>query len=353
MPVSADLLDGVLEQPDYAVIHGNMLEHFSDLVEDLGGDPFALLEKAGALPQPCAGEIMRFTYRQFVAMLEFAAAELNCLDFGMRLAVRQSPIAFASTLGEGMRNSRTLGEALQFVSSHSYAHSLAAWIWINESASRSKFVVGHDILLENLPQRSQAMEYILLVGNLATLELTEKRVRARCVLFRHQPITTMKNYRRYFGCDVRFGRSADALVYNDQDLTCSIFAADPQLYQAAGSMLENKFLRHKPPFHADVRGVVFHLLGSQACDRERVAAALNMHPRTMLRRLTNEGTTFLRIKDEVRRDRLLYYVGQTDLNFAAVSEKLGLSEQAVMTRACQKWFGRTPTQLRAMMRAER
>ena len=84
--------------------------------------------------------------------------------------------------------------------------------------------------------------------------------------------------------------------------------------------------------------------------REQVAAALSMHPRTMLRRLAEEGTTFRQIKDEVRRDRMLYYVRQTGLEFGTISEKLGFAEQAVMTRSCRKWFAMSPTVLRAASR---
>ena len=54
---------------------------------------------------------------------------------------------------------------------------------------------------------------------------------------------------------------------------------------------------------ADIRGIVTHVLGTELCTRERIAAELGLHPRTMVRRLAAEGTSFQRIKDEVRRDR--------------------------------------------------
>lgn len=331
----------------FDAIHGYMLRHFRELVLALGGDSDAIFRQADISRAGAPQTRPRASYRQFVLLLELAAAELGCADFGMQLALRQSGTAFVGPLGDGMRNSRTFGDALHFVCSHSYAHSLAAWIWLRPSLSGESTVVGHDILLEGLPHKAQAMEYILLVGNLLTLGLTGGRVRARRVLLRHQPLSSVSDYRRNFGCDVRFGRSADAVVYSKQDLACPIMDPDADAYQTAANAIESRFDRRKPPLHADVRGVIAHMLGTGPCGRKQVAAALSLHPRTMLRRLAEEDTTFQQIKDEVRRDRMLYYVRQTGLEFGAISERLGFAEQAVMTRSCHKWFALSPTGLRA------
>ena len=333
--------------PEFETIHVNMLSEFTALVDALGGKAEAMLAAMGLPPEDRRPRQLRPTYRQFVGLLELAATELGCADFGMQLAVRQARNAFRGALGDGMRAARNLDEALNFVCNHSYAHSLAAWIWRRPSRSGQNIVVGHDILLEGLPQKGQAMEYMMLVGTINTIDLTDGRARARCVLFRHQPISPLKTYRRYFGCEVRFGRGVDAGVYSEHDLACPIRAPDAQAYQIAGDMIEARFARHKPPLHACIRGMVTHTLGGEYCTKEHVAAGQGLHPRTMARRLAQEGTSFQLIKDQVRRDRMLYYIQQTGLDFTAISERLGFSEQAVMTRSCHKWFGLSPTALRA------
>jgi AraC-like DNA-binding protein len=334
----------------FETIHGHMLHQFSVIVSELRGNADGLLRQVGIIPATGPHDRIRASYRQFVALLELAAAKLDCPDFGMQLAARQARNAFAGSLGAGMRNSRNFGDALSFVCNHSYAHSLAAWIWRRPSRSGENTVVGHDILLEGLPQQSQAMEYVLLVGNLGTIDLTEGRVRARRVIFRHQPVSPLRIYRRNFGCDVRFGRGADAVVYSNHDLDCPINDPDARAYQTAAQTIEARFARHRPPLHADIRGNIAHVLGTEFCTKEHIAATLGLHSRTMARRLAAEGTSFQEIKDQVRRDRMLYYVQQTDLDFTEISERLGFSEQAVMTRCCRKWFAMSPTALRATLR---
>lgn len=87
-------------------------------------------------------------------------------------------------------------------------------------------------------------------------------------------------------------------------------------------------------------------LGTDSCNRELVAEALAMHPRTLQRHLQKEGQTFDRIHDRVRRDRAEYYLSRTTLPLAQVAAVIGYKEQSVLTRSCRRWFNLTPKQLR-------
>jgi AraC-like DNA-binding protein len=47
---------------------------------------------------------------------------------------------------------------------------------------------------------------------------------------------------------------------------------------------------------------------------------------------------------------MLYYLQDTHLDLARISDRLGFAEQSVMTRSCNRWFGVSPTRLRAQGR---
>lgn len=329
----------------FDVVHARMLRFFPDLVDELGGDFRSLLKKAGISTRARGTE--GATYRQAADLLERAAAELDCPDFGMRLATRQRGGGMFGPLGQVMSHSASFGDALDYVVKHSYAHSLAARIWLMPDRSEGTVLVGHDILLDRMPNRGQMMEQILLVGHLAAMELTGGYARARTVHFRHQPISPPRVYRRYFRCDVRFGCDVDGCVFSGTDLARPIIDPDARAHAAATSFIDTGFTRHSPPLRAQVRGLIMQYLSTAHCTNDRIASELNLHPRTLHRRLVSEGTSFQAIKDDVRRDLLSYYVEQTNLDFTHISERLGFAEQAVLTRSCNRWFSVSPTRLRA------
>lgn len=337
------------EAEGFDTVHAHILRSFDEAVRMLGGDPETLLRDAGIEAAALTERRPGPSYRAMVELLELAAARLACPDFGMRLALLQKGSAAFGPLGPVMRHSRTFGEALTYASEHSYAHSLAARVWLKPSIETDGLFAGHDILLDRLPNRSQTMEQVLLLGHLAAMEMTGGAARVRRVHFRHQPVSPPKLYRRYFGCEVRFGQNEDGVLFFRRDLNSPIVAADADAYRDATALIEAQFTRQRPPLHAEARGLIMRYLGGD-CTNDRIAAELNLHTRTMHRRLRAEGTSFQQVKDEVRRDVMLYFLQQTDIDFTQISERLGFAEQSVMTRNCRRWFADSPTRVRLAAR---
>jgi AraC-like DNA-binding protein len=326
----------------FDAVHGDILLFFSELVIELGGDPEPLLRHVGIH----AGDVSQVGYRTFVNLLEHAASELKCADFGLRLAARQGGGGVFGAMGVVMQNSMTLGAALDYVTKHTHAHSLAARVRLERDPFAQTIFVGHDILLDGLPNRSQAIEQLLLLGHLNVVESTGGRARVRKVFFRHRPLSPLVTYQRSFGCDVHFDQQEDGLEFAGRDLDCPILNADRGAYEGAKAFIEATFLQVSPPMHALVRGVILQFMGAEHCSNERVAAELDMHPRTLRRRLSAEKRTFQQVKDEVRGDLARYWLEHTDMDLAQIAQRLGYAEQSVFTRACVRWFAKTPNSVR-------
>lgn len=329
----------------FDVVHAPLLRHFREVVTELGGDAESLLEGSGIDGQALdRGETMT-TYRQIMAVLERAAERLPCREFGMRLAARQGG-AVSGPLGKVMMNSRTFGDALNYVCSHAHGHSLAARIWQERTPGYAGAFFGHEILVDGRLGRDQMIEQLMLLAQLFAQDLTGGRARVRVVQFRHRPLSPLATYRRYFGCKVLFEQDADGVFYADADLARPVVAADHEAYRAAVAYLDTHHTVVRAPLHALVRGAVMQFLWRGQSDNARVAAELKIHPRTLHRRLRAEGTSFQQVKDEVRRDVVLYYLARTDLEVAEISEKLGFAEQSVLARRCRRWFGAPPSVVR-------
>jgi AraC-like DNA-binding protein len=331
----------------FDLVHADLSHFFPDLVSDMGGDPETLLRDVGIDPRLLLEGKPSLSYRSWVNLLEHAATELHCPDFGMRLASLQGGGKVFGPMGLVMGNSNTLGEALRYVASHLYAHSLAACMHLAPDDASGDLFVGWEILLDRLPNKRQMIEQVLLLAHLNAVEITGSRARVRRVLFRHQPVLAARVYRSYFGCEVRFGQKEDGVVFSERDLLCPIVDRDARLYEMATSFIDRRFARVTPPMHARVRALILQLIETEDCGNERVAAELGLHPRTLHRRLKAEGRSFEGIKDDVRRDVALRYLEETDLPLTLIAERLGYAEQSVLTRSCVRWFSAAPSRLRA------
>lgn len=330
--------------------HAHLLRGFSDLCAEVGSD-HATIREFQMREQAIAAPGAAFGYGDIIALLDEAALAFACPDFGMRLALRQGGTQVFGPLGAAMRTARTFGEALTYASTHAYAHSLAAKVTIRTRAGGGVFA-GHEVLLAGVAEQAQFIEQMLLLGHLAAMRMTGDRARARRVEFRHMPIAPPATYRRNFGCDVLFGRASDGVVFSGRDLACPAIGSDYAAFDRASRHIDRYFQRQRPPLQAEVRGIVMRFLWNGRCANADIARALNLHTRTLHRRLADEGTTFQQVKDDARRDLLAYYLGQTDLDCGRISERLGFAEQSVLSRNCRRWFGAPPSTLRDRWRAD-
>lgn len=331
-------------------VNADVLRFFPELVRELGGDPESLIRDIGIDPDTVFNLHSGFGYRSIANLLERAASELDCPDFGMRLAARQGGGSVFGDIGVVMKNSSTLGDAVTYVARHCYAHSLAAQVRLETDHGRHRSFVSHEVLVDGLSNKRQLMEQILLLGHLNAVEITGGQARVREVFFRLQPLASLRTYRHHFGCDVRFDERKDGVVFEERDLRCPTIEPDVKIYKSVTSYIDEHFTHATPPMHTRVRATILELLGREECTAARVAAQLCLHPRTLNRRLTSEGKSFAKVRDQVRADLAASYLRETRLPLQLIADKLGYAEQSVFTRSCSRWFAASPTEIRCRAR---
>jgi AraC-like DNA-binding protein len=79
---------------------------------------------------------------------------------------------------------------------------------------------------------------------------------------------------------------------------------------------------------------------------EAIAARMHMSPRTLQRRLRDEGTTYLELLNDVRRELALRHVQEGRESISEIAFLLGFSEVSTFHRAFKRWCGRTPAEVR-------
>lgn len=343
---STVFLEDARHENGATVVRGDALRNFSQVVSELGGDPAALLASAQIRPELLSNRNAVLSYRTMVHLLERSAAELNCPDFGLRLAAAQGGAKVLGPLEVVMRNSTSLGDAFRYCASHIQAYSPAAQICIEPQPGGERTFIRFEILLAHLPYQRQAVEQALLLTHHAALSISGGNAQACEIWFSHEPLSAPAVARGYFNTMVRFGQASNGLFFRTRDLARPIADPDPQLYELATSFIDMRFPSAGKTMTTRVRTIVGRLLVVGQCTNNEVASALGLHPRTLQRRLREEGACFESIRDGVRRDNALRYLGQPEMPLIRVAEMLGYSEASVLSRSCYRWFSASPRQLR-------
>lgn len=82
-----------------------------------------------------------------------------------------------------------------------------------------------------------------------------------------------------------------------------------------------------------------------------LAASLGLSPRTLNRRLKNEGTSFHAVLQRVRRQQALRDLRHTDATVAHIATNLGYRDSSNFSRTFRRWFNATPAAMRAGLAA--
>ena len=101
-------------------------------------------------------------------------------------------------------------------------------------------------------------------------------------------------------------------------------------------------------FLEDVRNAIAEELIAGEATAENIAMRLNLSPRTLHRRLVENGSAFRKVKDDLLRTRAEKLLIQQKITLGEVSYLLGYSEPANFNRAFRRWTGTTPAQWREM-----
>jgi AraC-like DNA-binding protein len=84
-------------------------------------------------------------------------------------------------------------------------------------------------------------------------------------------------------------------------------------------------------------------------DLDAVASAMHISPRSLHRRLAEEGANFRQIKDALRRDIALARLAKTDRPVAEIAAELGYADPSAFYRAFVAWTGSAPSEYRARL----
>lgn len=144
---------------------------------------------------------------------------------------------------------------------------------------------------------------------------------------------------------VRFEQPVNRAVFPVEILRLPIVSADPAATRLARDQCERELraLGEGAPVLGQVRGM---LKGDLSLSLPEAAKRASMSPRTLKRRLAEQGTTFSELIDEARHQRALLLLLDPRVTLDSVAATLGYSDTANFSRAFRRWTGKTPGEMR-------
>ncbi|MFC1442425.1 AraC family transcriptional regulator ligand-binding domain-containing protein [Streptacidiphilus sp. N1-10] len=315
-------------------------------IEQLGGDAEAMVCRAGIPAAALDGDEVPVRDTAVAAMLEAAARELHCPDFGMRVALRQD-LGHLGPLAVALRNAPTAADALGYTAKYWIKGAAGFTLTQVPDPLESNITIGLRFgYPEFLQAAPQSIDRGLLFVHRAMTYLFHGGYGLRTVELPHPPLASRARYEELFGAQVNFDRPG-AVLRVPADLPHRTFGESDQLSRdLALFYLDSQVSTVGHPITGRVSVIVRHSLGTGPTTMAGVAGLLAMSPRTLQRQLADEGTTFSDVLDTARRDRAQTLLSQSDLTMAQVAASIGLHSSATLSRYAQRWWRTTPSAVR-------
>ena len=194
-------------------------------------------------------------------------------------------------------------------------------------------------------------EFALAVALKFARECTGTEVTPVHVGFTHPPPQDTSAHERFFRTGVRFSAGANSMLLKATDAAQPMVAADEALAAIVRRRLDKLLNDREVPgtgsFSARVRHMIVQRLGGVPLTPEMVARELAVSRRTLTRRLTEEGTSFRDILDDVRREFACALLQDHRLSIGEIAFFLQYSEPAAFNRSVRRWTGQTPRAFRS------
>src|SRR5271165_6711949 len=200
-------------------------------------DPTLVLAQVGLDARLFDDAENRVSFGDLGRLLETCVRLTRCPHFGLLIGQRFN-IRSLGVLGELMRNSPSLRDALRLAALHLHLHdrgavSLTLDLCAGEAALRYSLFEGKTPAAAQILDGAIAMQYLLL------RELCGRSWKPLLVQFSHSPPTGLAPFRKHFRAPLEFDAPLSSIVFDSRWLDHSIDGANPASFAAISKAIES------------------------------------------------------------------------------------------------------------------
>jgi len=152
-------------------------------------------------------------------------------------------------------------------------------------------------------------------------------------------------YEQFFGCPVRYESDHSGLTFPLDAVRRPLPTMNREMAKTSDRILGD-FDRSLTDnsITGRVRRIVMDGLASGKPSAREVARSLALAPRTLQRKLQEEGTTFQAVSDAVRKELAIQYVQSGEYDLSEITYLTGFANPSAFSRAYKGWTGRPPSE---------
>ncbi|MBT6178519.1 MAG: AraC family transcriptional regulator [Deltaproteobacteria bacterium] len=290
----------------------------------------------------------QFPGDSYVKLINAAAKLSGDADFGLHVGERISPASYP-VLGYTLMSCNTLSHALAQVTRYEeIIHNLGHFKLDIDSDTME---LSWANALEDADSNRHVTESVLAGLRIFAERLVERSIPIHSVSLIHAAPENTDELKRIFGDNITFNASINTVICSNEILGWPVAQADASLFPVLQQHAERLLtLRSEAPSVVDdVRRALSSLLSSGDVKLKHVAENLEIHPRTLQRRLSEADTSFAHVLEELRQDMAEHYLGDSSVSLGEVAFLLGYHDQSSFNRAFKEWKGQNPSNYRSSL----
>lgn len=314
-----------------AILHG---------LEQSGHDVNALLASRDIDPELVREPKARVPTNQFIRLFRLTWRELD--DEFMGRTTLPCRVGHFHLMGSLVVHCANLEEVIR--------QSIRCYRLFNDDVEIELNLDGDEVELSLTHHRPELdpdnflVEWLLLVWHRLVGWMIGRKIVLSHATFTHPLPAHFDEYRFVFPCQCSFGQRRNSLFFSKQYLHMPVTRNEVELDEFVLNSPRDLLIwtDEDDSVTTQVRQLLEHCDDDKLPNQDWVAEQLHMTAYTLSRKLKAEGSSYQKIKDNLRRDQAVTMLTRQNLSVADISTRLGFAEPGAFSRAFKHWTGVSP-----------
>ena len=315
------------------------LGEFVGLVQELGGDPYPLLEEVGLTERDLSSPETKIPAAAVVTLFIRGAEETGEAHFGAMLAARRNMRTYLGAVGRLVWSAPTLRKAI---------YEFSKYVSVHISGSRYDLDVDGELArLRNtyvgMRTNPQIVEHNLAIVCILLRALTNNQWAPYFVYCSTSRPKDTEYLRRLFGCPIVFDADFNGIEFHSSDLSIPLPTSDEELGNLFHSLVDPILSHERKDLTEIVTELIEKNLDSGHYSIESVARFLPFSRSTLQKKLMECGTNYQALLNQVRDRKAREMLISSDVSIGQLSDMLGYKNIDAFSRAFKKRIGESPS----------